>query len=106
VLEEGGQGVLIHPKTQGLRANRARRPVDRTLAIVSKSSAHLIAWDSARKNEMAWESTQVGERATPPELAKGPPATERSDGCGSLGQVDGAQGALIQPEWIRGCEQT
>jgi len=28
------------------------------------------------------------------------------DGCGSLGQVDGAQGALIQPEWIRGCEHT
>jgi len=106
VLEEGGQGVLIHPKTQGLCAHRAHRPVGRALAIVSKSTAHLIARDSVRMNEMARESTQVGERATTPELAKGPSVTKRSDGFGSLGQVDGAQGALIQPEWIRGCEQT
>jgi len=32
--------------------------------------------------------------------------TKSADGCVSLGQVDGAQGALIQPGWIRGCEQT
>jgi len=72
VLEEGGQGVLIHPKTQGLCAHRAHRPVDRALAIVSKSSAHLRAWDSARKNEMTREPTQVDERATSPELPKDP----------------------------------
>jgi len=28
------------------------------------------------------------------------------DGCGSLGLVDGAQGALIRPEWVRGCGLT
>jgi len=38
VLEEGGQGVLIHRKDQGLCANRAHRPVVRTLVIVSKTA--------------------------------------------------------------------
>jgi len=55
---------------------------------------------------MAQDSARAGKSATPPELAKGPPVTEWSDGDGSLGQVEGAQGALIQPEWIRGCDQT
>jgi hypothetical protein len=32
--------------------------------------------------------------------------TERSDGDECLGQEDGAQGALIWPEQVRGCEQT
>jgi len=29
-----------------------------------------------------------------------------SDGDESLGQEDGAQGVLSQPEWLRGCEHT
>jgi len=29
-----------------------------------------------------------------------------SDGDESLGQEDGAQGALSRPEWLRGCGQT
>jgi len=44
------------------------------------------------------------------QLAK---AVERPSGDGwcptgyeSLGQEDGAQGVLSQPEWLRGCEQT
>jgi len=32
--------------------------------------------------------------------------TGRRDGCGSLGQVEGAQGVLVQPEWTRGCRHT
>jgi len=38
VLEEGGQGVLIHRKDQGLCANRAHRPVVRTSVIVNKTA--------------------------------------------------------------------
>jgi len=47
---------------------------------------------------MRRESTKVEETLTTPELAKGPPVTGRPDGCESLGQEDGAQGALSQPE--------
>jgi len=47
---------------------------------------------------MKWESTRVEETFTPPKLAKVLPATDKSDGCESLGQADGAQGALSQPE--------
>jgi len=47
---------------------------------------------------MSRDSARAAERGTAPELAKGPPATERSDGDGSLGLEVGAQGALIQPE--------
>jgi hypothetical protein len=32
--------------------------------------------------------------------------TDALDGRESLGQVDGAQGVLVRPERIRGCEQT
>jgi len=38
VLEEGGQGVLIHRKGQGSCANRVHRPVVRTSVIVSKTA--------------------------------------------------------------------
>jgi len=55
---------------------------------------------------MARESAKAEETATPPELSKGPSVTSVSDGCGNLGQVVGAQGALIQPECFRGCEHT
>jgi len=44
------------------------------------------------------ESARVEESFTPPELAEDPPATGGSDGRESLGQVEGAQGALSQPE--------
>jgi len=47
---------------------------------------------------MARESARAEETATPPELSKGPSVTSASDGYGNLGQVVGAQGALIQPE--------
>jgi hypothetical protein len=60
--------------------------------------AHIIAWDSVRTNEMGRKSTKVEESPTSPELTKGPPATGVRDGCESLGQVEGAQGALCQPE--------
>jgi len=43
------------------------------------------------------------ESATSPELAKDPFGNGRIDGCESLGQVEGAQGVLIQPECVRGC---
>jgi hypothetical protein len=55
---------------------------------------------------MVRESVRTEESFTPPELSKGPPATGQSDGRGSLGQVVGAQGALIRPEWIRGRKLT
>jgi hypothetical protein len=48
---------------------------------------------------MGRESMRVEESPTTPELAKGPSATRETDGCGSLGQEVGAQGALCQPEW-------
>jgi hypothetical protein len=47
---------------------------------------------------MRRESTRVEETLTTPELAKDLPVTGQTDGNGSLGQVDGAQGALHQPE--------
>jgi len=47
---------------------------------------------------MRRESMRVEESLTTPELAKGPSATRETDGCGSLGQEVGAQGALCQPE--------
>jgi len=47
---------------------------------------------------MVRETTRVVESATPARLAKGPPVTEGADGRESLGQADGAQGVLIQPE--------
>jgi len=47
---------------------------------------------------MERESARAEEIFTPPELAKDRPVTERCDGCESLGQVEGAQGALRQPE--------
>jgi len=46
---------------------------------------------------MRRESARVEESPTPPELTKGPPVTGRCDGYESLGQVEGAQGALSQP---------
>jgi hypothetical protein len=53
---------------------------------------------SARMKVVVREAAQVVESATPAGLAKGPPVTESSDGRESLGQADGAQGVLIQPE--------
>jgi len=47
---------------------------------------------------MVRETTRVVERATTAWLTKGPPVTEGADGRESLGQADGAQGVLIQPE--------
>jgi len=38
VQEEGGQGVLMRRKRQGLCAYQVHRPGDRALAIVSKTS--------------------------------------------------------------------
>jgi len=55
---------------------------------------------------MIRESARAEEMITSPELSKDHPVTGCVDGCGSLGQADGAQGALIQPGWIRGCEHT
>jgi len=46
------------------------------------------------------------ESATSPELAKDPFGNGRIDGCESLGQVEGAQGVLTQPECVRGCRHT
>jgi len=72
------------------------------------NKAHLRVWGSVRMKESG-----VGKRP----LGRGKRhltrANERSlrrryghDGRESLGQADGAQGVLIQPEWIRGCELT
>jgi hypothetical protein len=47
---------------------------------------------------MGRESTRVEETPTTPELAKVPPGDGKDDGYESLGQEDGAQGALSQPE--------
>jgi len=47
---------------------------------------------------MGRESTRVEETSTTLKLAKDLPVTGQTDGCGSLGQADGAQGALSQPE--------
>jgi len=55
---------------------------------------------------MAGKSARAEETTTPPWLTKSPSVTKSADGRGSLGQVDGAQGALVRPGWIRGCEQT
>jgi len=52
------------------------------------------------------DATRVEESPTRLELTKAPPVTGVDDECGSLGQVDGAQGVLIRPERIRGREQT
>jgi len=62
------------------------------------NKAHIRAWDSVRMKEMVGESAKAEETSTSPELPKNPPVTECVDGYGSLGLVDGAQGALIRPE--------
>jgi len=62
------------------------------------NTAHIKVRASVRTNGIARESAKTEETATPPELSKGPSVTSVSDGCGNLGQVVGAQGALIQPE--------
>jgi len=103
----------------GTRCRSGRRPGGTDLAIIGQGlqadlslpssckgvsqsrqciKAHIIAWDSVRTNEMGRKSTKVEESPTAPELTKGPPATGVRDGCESLGQVEGAQGALCQPE--------
>jgi len=46
---------------------------------------------------MIGESARAGETSTTPELPKDHPVTGCVDECGSLGLVEGAQGALIQP---------
>jgi len=46
---------------------------------------------------MMRKSVRAEESITPPKLSKDSPVTDQVDGWGSLGQVDGAQGALIQP---------
>jgi len=54
----------------------------------------------------------AGKRRKPPKRApnrcdhKGNSAMRHPDGCGSLVQEDGDQGALIRPERIRGSLQT
>jgi len=47
---------------------------------------------------MRQKSAKAEETLTTPKLTKVPPVTGQIDGCGSLGQADGAQGALSQPE--------
>jgi len=47
---------------------------------------------------MERESARAEESSTPPELTKVHPVTVWHDGRESLGQEDGAQGALSQPE--------
>jgi len=61
------------------------------------NKAHIRAWDSVRMKEMLGESVRAEETSTCPELSKNRSVTECVDGYGSLGLVDGAQGALIQP---------
>jgi hypothetical protein len=48
--------------------------------------------------KMERELAKVEENFTLPELAKVLLATDKNNGYGSLGQADGAQGALSQPE--------
>jgi len=47
---------------------------------------------------MTRKSAKSEESGTSPELTKDPSVTSAADGSGSLGQVVGAQGVLIQPE--------
>jgi len=66
-----------------------------------------MVWVSVRMNGIVRESAKAEESATPPEPSKGPFGDEVcARRTGSLGQVDGAQGVLIQPGWIRGCGHT
>lgn len=105
--EVGGQGVLFHRKEQGLWTNRVHRLVDKTIAIVSKSARLVSQLGIPRgRTVVVLESAQAEERTTRPQLSKGAPATEMSNGDKCLGQEDGAQGVLVWPEHIRGCEQT
>jgi hypothetical protein len=60
--------------------------------------AHIKAQDAVRPNRDVRDPSKVGESIPPPGLSKAPPVTGQRDGCGSLGQVVGAQGVLVQPE--------
>jgi len=60
--------------------------------------AHIKAQDAVRPNRDVREPSKVGESIPPPGLSKASPVTGQRDGCGSLGQVVGAQGVLVQPE--------
>jgi len=100
-------GSVLAIIEQGLQANLSLPPSCNGVSYSRQcSKAHIIAWDSVRMKAMGRESTRVEETPTTPELAKDLPVTGQTDGCGSLGQADGAQGALSQPEWHRGCDHT
>jgi hypothetical protein len=56
---------------------------------------------------MVEKSTRVEETAISPQLSKEAFGNEvPSTDVGAWGRLDGAQGVLTQPEWVRGCEHT
>jgi len=61
---------------------------------------------SVRTNGMAGESAKAEETVTPPELTKDPRQRVQSTDVGAWGRMDGAQGVLAQPGWVRGCGLT
>jgi len=61
--------------------------------------ARITVWDSARTNEIAREPMRVGESATSPTPPKGVSGDgSTSTNAGAWGRMEGAQGALTQPE--------
>jgi len=100
-------GSVLAISGQGSQAYLSLPPgCDGVSESKQNNTAHIKVRASVRTNGIARKSARAVESVTPPEPSKGPSATSVSDGCGSLGQVVGAQGALIQPGCFRGCEHT
>jgi len=103
------------------------RPGGSVLAVTDRGRKHTLA---CRQVAMALANRKQGNRLTselrirederdgreiyesrgnnypPSAIERGLRQRSAIDGRGSLGQVDGAQGVLTQPEWVRGCEHT
>jgi len=100
-------GTVLAIIGQGSQADLSLPPSCEGVSYLKQNDkAHIRAWDAVRTKEVVGESVRAEETITSPELAKDRPVTDSVDGSGSLGQADGAQGALIRPGWIRGCEHT
>jgi hypothetical protein len=94
----GGSGFGHNRPVVASRPKTCRQVAMAIANNKQSSMAHVIAQDAARQNADGRDPTQVGESASSPELTKASPATGQRDGRGSLGQVVGAQGVLVQPE--------
>jgi len=100
-------GGSVPPKGAGVAGIPSPPPVWHGVSDSKQGTeAHPLALGSVRMNAALWIPAQAGQQSARQCFRKALRWRRVSDGDESLGQEDGAQGVLIQPEWIRGCEHT